>query len=366
MYYFDYAASCYTDKKVMDIFVEHELTYYPHPNTYQKSIDLRETTKNKMLETLKMTNKEVIFTSGGTEANNLAILGFAKTLTEKKEFICATYEHSSVSDSMDEVEKLGHIVKRIKPQTDGRIKFEDIKKEINDNTAFISLMSVNNEIGVANEIESIAKNIKAINNDIVIFSDFVQGIGKIKLINFDNIDLVTISSHKIYGLKAKGALIKNKDLIINKILFGGVLENNMRAGSQSVASEVAFAKALELAYENLDSNIQTIKSLMTHLVTTLESNPKIKANIIPDTNVLSIYINSKHDAKQMKQLLLEKDILISTKSACSFDVCKPNPSITCLGFDNIVSDKSIRISISHHTNIDDIDFLCENINQIIN
>lgn len=366
MYYFDYAASCFTDKDVMDVFVEHELKYFPHPNTYGPSIALRENTKKKMMDLLKLENKEIVFTSGGTEANNLAIFGFAKTLTEPSHFISTTYEHSSVNEPLEQLELMGHTVTRVSARRDGRVHAEDIVAEIKENTVFVSVMAVNNEIGVASDIELIASEVKKANSDIVMFSDFVQGIGKTKLVDFKDIDLFTISSHKIYGLKSKGALIKNVDTKIDKIIYGGVLENNMRAGSQSVASEVAFAFALERSINSIDENILVIKENINYLATKFDEIEGIEINIMPDTNVLSVFIDGNIVGEVFKQLLYKEDIVVSTKSACSFKVIKPNASLVCLGYDQKRSDNTIRISVSHHTTKADLDVLVKNIIKVKN
>lgn len=366
MYYFDYAASCFTDKDVMDVFVEHELKYYPHPNTYGPSIVLRDETKQKIMKLLKIENKEIVFTSGGTEANNLAIFGFAKTLNKPAHFISTTYEHSSVNEPLEQLEKMGHTVTRVSARNDGRVHAEDVVAEIKEDTVFVSVMAVNNEIGVASDIELIASEVKKVNKGIVMFSDFVQGIGKTKLVNFKNIDLFTISSHKIYGLKSKGALIKNLDTKIEKMIYGGVLENNMRAGSQSVASEVAFAFALERSIGAIEANTKIIKENITYVASKLEIIEGIEINIMPDTNVLSIFIDGNIVGETFKQLLFNEGIVVSTKSACSFKVIKPNASLVCLGYDQKRSDNTIRISVSHHTTKADLDVLVEKIIKVKN
>lgn len=362
MRYFDYAATTKMNKEVLDTYIKVVDTYYAHPETNKTCIELKQQASEVILKNLKADNMLLEFTSGGTEANNLAIIGLAKTFESKKHFITSSYEHSSVQEVMNEVENMGHKVTYIEP-IDGVIKTSDVVAAICDNTVLVSIMAVNNEVGCVNDVESIMKAVKLCDFDIKTHVDFVQGLGKIKLLNYKNIDMFSISAHKIYGPKSCGALIYKKTLKLNQVLRGGP-KSSIRPGTQDLALQIAFAKAIKLLFVNYDKNIQLVRKNVGYLANKLAENSLVEFNIKPRVNIISINLKVKMQGESMVTYLSENDIVVSTKSACSTKNKVMSKTLKAIGLDAARADRTLRISVSAATTTEDMDYLVKIINEM--
>ena len=365
MKYFDYAASTKIDEDVLDAYVHVSREFSPHPDTYGPSIQLRDESKKVILKYFDLEDSDLIYTSGGTEANNLAIIGYAKTFSSKKHFITSFYEHSSVYDCFKELEAQGHRVDYVMPNNKGIIDVKDILDLICNDTVMVSIMSVNNEIGTVNDINYISTQIKKKDNKILFMTDHVQGLCKIDISNCKNVDIITISSHKIYGPKGVGCIIKKPSVNLKKIIFGGVNENNMRGGTQNLSSEVAFTKAIKNGFENFENNNNKIKELVNYLYDELEKINEIKCVVKSKVNIVSIIIDVPMQSESFVKLLLDNGIVISTKSACS----KPTDisrSLQAIGYDLYKANRAYRISVSHNTKKEDVIYLIEKLKELIN
>jgi cysteine desulfurase len=355
MKYFDYAASTPMDEEVIETYLNVTNRFYAHPDTYKYSIQLRGESKKIILDYLNLKEHEITYTSGGTEANNLAIVGLARTFSGKKHFITSFYEHSSVYDSFKYLESLGHEVDYVMPRKDGLIYREDVVGLIKKNTALISIMSVNNELGVVNDIDMILKGVRKTNDKILFMCDYVQGLGKVDIKALADVDLITISAHKIYGPKGIGCLIRRKGINLNKIIHGGSNEDGLRGGTQNLSNEVAFAKAIKVIFEQKRKVKHKIKANVDYLVEGLNTIDCLYINTKVMSSVLSVSLNFDMMSESFVQELIENDIIISTKSACS----KPDDisrSLQVLGFDEVRANRTYRISVSHKTTFEDIDY----------
>jgi len=364
MKYFDYAASTKMDEDVIETYLNVSDRFYAHPNTNKYSIQLRDESKKLILDYLKLNDHEITYTSGGTEANNLAIIGLANTYTSKKHFITSYYEHSSVFDAFKYLESLGHVVDYVMPRLDGLIYREDVVALIKKDTVLVSIMSVNNELGVVNDIDMILRGVKKTNERILFMTDYVQGLGKVDIKTLSDVDLITISAHKIYGPKGVGCLIRRKSIVLNKIIHGGANEDGLRGGTQNLSNEVAFAKAIKIIFEQKRKVKQKLKANVDYLVEGLNSIDCLYINTKVMSNVLSVSLNFDMLSESFVEELIQNDIIISTKSACS----KPSDisrSLQVLGFDELRANRTYRISVSHKTTFEEIDYLVNTLKILI-
>lgn len=364
MKYFDYAASTPMDKDVIETYLNVTNRFYAHPDTNKDSIQLRGESKKVILNYLNLKDHEITYTSGGTEANNLAIIGFASTFSSKKHFITSYYEHSSVYDSFKYLESLGHKVDYVMPRKDGLIYREDVVALINKDTVMVSIMSVNNELGIVNDIDMILKGVRKTNDQILFMCDYVQGLGKVDINLLSDVDLITISAHKVYGPKGIGCLIRKKGININKIIHGGANEDGLRGGTQNLSNEVAFAKAIKVIFEQKRKVTHQLKDNMDYLVDGLKQIDCVNINTDVMSNVISVSLNFEMMSESFVKELVENDIIVSTKSACS----KPSDisrSLQVLGFDATRANRTYRISVSHKTKMEDIDYLINTLKTLI-
>lgn len=367
MKYFDYAATTPVNKDILNTYVKVTENYFAHSGVNPDIKRLETEAKNVILEKLGFNKSEfdLIFTSGGTEANNLAVKGYASTFESKRHFIVSVYEHSSMHESFEYLEECGHEVTYINPNQNGEIEVETLVNAIKDNTVMVSIMHVNNEIGSINDIKSLSQAVKAKNSNIVFLCDNVQGVGKTQKLDNTNLDLVSISAHKIYAPKGVGALIKRKKVNVIKQIHGGSLEDGMRGGTQNLANQVAFAKAVKDIMGNLDEVLKEIASKRKMLVDGLLKNEKIKLNVESASNVISIRIDMKMQSESVVTLMLNKGFAISTKSACSSKLNKGSRSLHAIGLTSSEQDHTFRISISHFSETNDIKALIKAFNEVI-
>ncbi len=358
--YFDYASTTPVDEGVLNTYVNIEQKMYQNQQSSVDINNLLDQGKEKILDNLKVKDYEVIFTSGGTEANNLAILGKFKNQENKKHFITTTYEHHSVLETFLELERLGHEVSYVKPQKDGTILKKDVINLINDNTALISIMAHNNEIGTANNINDIFKEVKEMKNSILTMSDFIQALGKYE-ISLEYVDLATFSAHKVYGLKGIGMLIKKKNIVMEQIIYGS--KTSIRPGTMSVGAMITFVKVfLEANNECLNRQKEIIKIqdyFLSLLCNEIELNVK-------GLGVLSLSLKIEALAQTIVEYLYEKDIIISTKSSCAQKLNKPSHVLESIGLSKEKIDRTIRVSFSNKTKRDDVKYLAKVLNEAIN
>jgi cysteine desulfurase len=250
------------------------------------------------------------------------------------------------------------------PRLDGLIYREDVVALIKKDTVLVSIMSVNNELGVVNDIDMILRGVKKTNERILFMTDYVQGLGKVDIKTLSDVDLITISAHKIYGPKGVGCLIRRKSIVLNKIIHGGANEDGLRGGTQNLSNEVAFAKAIKIIFEQKRKVKHKLKANVDYLVEGLNSIDCLYINTKVMSNVLSVSLNFDMLSESFVEELIQNDIIISTKSACS----KPSDisrSLQVLGFDELRANRTYRISVSHKTTFEEIDYLVNTLKILI-
>ena len=268
MVYLDYSATTPLNKEVLESFNKVCIEYPGNANSLHKlgrdTYHLMEAATKQVADLLKVDSKEVIFTSGASESNNLAIIGTALKYKNRGNHILTTkLEHSSVLETVNHLEKNGFEVEYIKLLKNGKIDLNDLKNKIKETTILVSINHVNSEIGIIQDVNEIGSILKEYPK-IVFHVDGTQAVGKIK-VNLDNIDLYSFSSHKIYGIKGVGCLIKKRHIELMPIIHGGKSQTIYRSGTPSVPLYVSLAKALKLALGDFDNKYNHVLELNKYL-----------------------------------------------------------------------------------------------------
>ena len=316
-----------------------------------------EASREKIEQSLFLKNKKVIFTSGATESNNLALLGFARNFYKKTgnygHIITLKTEHKAVLEPLNQLKKEGFMVTEINPEKDGLISEEQFKKNIREDTFLVSVMLANNEIGVIQPLENISKICKS--RGITLHSDFAQCLGYIELDNLlSDVNMITMSSHKIYGPKGIGLLLIDEEINLEPLIVGGGQEYGLRSGTLPLPLVVGFAKAIEIAVFNQKNNAE---KLLFHRNTLLEGLLENNSGLLINGSIekrlphnLNLTVLDLNGAKFHK--LLKSKIICSTGSACSNG--EPSHVLLALGRSLKEAESSIRLSIGLSTNSKDI------------
>lgn len=331
------------------------------PNSYGREAHaLVELARERVAKSIGAKASEIYFTSGGTESNNWAIKGIAHKLKEKgNHIITSAIEHDSILNACKQLEGEGFKVTYLRPDENGIISIADLMHNIGKDTILISIMSANNELGTIQNIQALAHT--AQEKGIVFHTDATQAYGAINFhVNDMCIDMMSISSHKIYGPKGVGALYIREGIELEPLLNGGEQENGMRGGTSNVPGIVGFGKACEIATRDMSINAHKIRSLKEHFIKKLTAEvPNFKINghnYQRLQGVLSITFEGV-DGEALTTLLDMKGIAVSTGSACNSGSHKPSYVLTAIGLDTIEAKSTIRISIGKSNTKEELDYV---------
>ena len=361
MIYLDYSATTPVNKEVLETFNKVSLDFIGNPNSLHKlgveSKHLIDKSIEQIKEILNLKNSEIIFTSGSSEANNLAIKGICEKYQHRgKHIITTALEHSSIYGPLNYLSELGFEVDFVALDENGRVDLNNLTKLLRDDTILVSITAVNSEIGIKQPLDEIASILKEYPK-CYFHVDATQAIGKIKL-NLDDVDLVSFSAHKFYGLKGIGCLVKKNSIMLTPQIHGGKSTSTYRSGTPTVALDASLAKALRLIYQTIDKDFEYIKGLNEYLQNELKKYDKVYINSneysIPHILNLSI-IGVKPET--MLHALEEDDIYISTQSACSTGAS--SKAVMALTKDEKRANSSIRISLSRLTTKEELDKFLE-------
>lgn len=368
--YLDNAATTKVNPEVLDSFNQISLKYFANPSSIhslgQEASRLLDKSREQVLNVLGLNHHEVIFTSGATEANNLAIKGYCLANRSRgNHVITSATEHPSVLNACKALEKYGFEVTVLPVNNKGVIEVNSLKSALKDNTILVSIMAVNNEIGVINPIKDIAELLKDYPK-IAFHVDVTQAIGKIN-IPLDNIDLISFSAHKFHGLVGSGALIKEKKIILEAQNNGGGQENNLRSGTNTLALSVSLAKALRLAVNKQKENFDKVAYLRDCLVSYLLDNQDlfIINSLDEDDPYIVNFSSLKHKASVIVEALSNRGIMVSSLSACHSK--NEDYSYVVYAMDNDMkrAHNTIRVSFSSENTVDDVNALIRALKQIV-
>ncbi|KGF89239.1 MULTISPECIES: cysteine desulfurase family protein [Prochlorococcus] len=358
----DYQSSTPCSKDVVDSMKPFWSEIFSNPSSKSNLAGINasailEASREKIEQNLFLNNKKVIFTSGATESNNLALLGFARNFYKKTgkygHIITMKTEHKAVLEPLEKLKKEGFMVTEISPERDGLISEEKFIKNIREDTFMASVMLANNEIGVLQPIENISKICNS--RGITFHSDFAQCLGYIELKGLlSNVNMITMSSHKIYGPKGIGLLLIDEEINLEPLIVGGGQEYGLRSGTLPLPLVVGFAKAIEIAVLNQKKNAEKLLLCRNNLLEGLLENNSgllingsIKKRLPHNLNLTILDLNG---AKFHK--LLKSKIICSSGSACSNG--EPSHVLLALGRTFKEAESSIRLSIGLSTSSKDI------------
>ncbi|MDD2434791.1 MAG: cysteine desulfurase family protein [Bacilli bacterium] len=358
MIYLDYSATTPVDKGVLDSFNKTCLDFIGNPNSFHilgvKSNELINNATKQIANLLKVKENEIIYTSGSSESNNLAIKGIMlKYQNRGKHIITTAFEHSSIYGPISYLETLGFEYDFVDVDEKGQVDLKHLKSLLREDTILVSINSVNSEIGMIQPISEIAKILESYPK-CFFHSDMTQSMGKID-IPLDGVDLVSFSAHKFFGLKGIGCLIKKDKILLEPLIHGGKSTTIFRSGTPALPLIVSLAKALRLAYTDIDNNLIKVKEYNDYLKEKLEKYPKVKinSNDICSPYVLNLSIIGVKP-ETFVHALEKDDIFISTQSACS-TTNTASKAVLALTNDIERANSSIRISLSYVTTKEELD-----------
>lgn len=361
--YLDNAATTPISKPVLDAMIESlsdfgntEAKYYEYAERAKSNVQLA---RDRISRAIGCDSDEVIFTSGATEANNLFIKGLADANPDKKKIIISSIEHSSIRETCYYMKSIGYEIIEIPVNKEGRVNLDFLSDSITDDTLFVSIILVNNEIGTIQDINAIDEI--CYKKNVLFHTDATQAIGKVnvQMNNYKSLKLLTFSAHKIYGPKGIGALIIRKangiKMKLTPLFHGGEQEEGYRAGTLSNGLIVGFGKATELATSNIESDNEILKDLELCLLNKLKNkfgslikvNNNFKHRIPGLINIQFVGLNNMILLKKISSM-----IAASTGSACS--VSKPSYVLKAIGLSDKEISYSIRLSLSKYQTTEDL------------
>lgn len=360
--YFDYSSTTNVHPDVLKAYMDLlKTTYVNSESLYDEGTLVSrnlEKARNAISELLNVHPDEIIFTSGASEANSEAIKSVSFSMPEKKHIITSQIEHSSVLNACKQMEDVfGYRVTYLPVNEQGIVSVKDLKNALDNDTSVVSLMSVNNETGAINPIEEIKEIVKK-TSSAYMHVDMTQAIGKVPC-SFENIDLASMSAHKIEGLKGSGILVKKKHVPFIPLINGGEQEYGLRGGTNNACTNMVFAKTLRIALENEKKYHDYVQKLQTLLLDQLKEIDGVEINN-PENNLCSI-VNFSYEnipSEVMQNALNRMGFMISARSTCESKSNNPSYVLKAMGYSDRRASSCIRISLSYHNTEEDIlDFI---------
>lgn len=373
--YMDYAATTPVDKEVIKEMIPYFDKYYGNASSLhsfgREALDAVENARKQVAGLLKADAEEIIFTSGGTESDNLAIKGVAyrnkkKRDTKEPHIITCEIEHPAVLETCKHLEKQGFNVIYLPVDKYGFIKPDDLEDAISKDTFLVTIMYGNNEIGTIEPMEEIGKITKK--HNVLLHTDAVQAIGKVPIdVNKLNIDLLSISSHKIYGPKGVGALYIRKGVKLQTIAHGGGHEKGLRSSTHNTPGIVGLGKACELGKKRLQKDTAHMKSLRDDLIKKILKIEQSYLNGHPEKRL----VNNAHfrftaiEGESLNLMLDDKGIAGATGSACSSMKLQASHVLLAIGLDPAEAHGSLRLSLGRMSTKEDVEYVADVLPKIV-
>jgi len=372
MIYFDNSATTKPYKEVLETYMTVSEQFFGNPSSIHKlggkSEQLLSKARLQVADLLSVQPSEIIFTSGGTEGNNLAIKGTAMMHRSRgKHLITTEMEHPSIYEAYKQLEGIGFEVTYLSPDEDGFISVEKVADALREDTILVSIIHVNNETGAIQPIHEIGQFLKKYPK-IFFHVDAVQGIGKVPLhIKQSAIDLLSVSGHKFHSVKGTGLLYVREGVTLSSMMTGGSQEREIRSGTENLAGIVAMARALRITLEKQKSESDDLLKLRDELLHHLE---KIDGAVInsPSSNFAPHILNISFVGLKPEVIvhaLSEENIYISTKSACSSKNYEISRVLQSMGKSEQVAGSAIRISLSYENTIEEVNMFNKVMSEVI-
>lgn len=372
--YLDNSATTCAYKEVGDLVAKVMCEDYGNPSSmHMKGVQAEKyikEAKERLAKILKVQEKEIFFTSGGTESDNLALIGAAKANQRAgKHLIASSIEHPAIINTMRHLEEEGFRITFLPVDKYGRVELEALKEALCEDTILVSIMYVNNEVGSVQPIQEAASIVKAYNKNILFHVDAVQGFGKYQIHPKKlKVDMLSVSGHKIHGPKGIGFLYIDSHVKIKPIVFGGEQQKNVRSGTENVPGIAGLGLAAKMIYANLDENVSRMRELKKHFIEGITQ--------IPETTIHGLYdetsaphIISVGFAGIRSEVLLhaleEKGIYVSSGSACSSNHPQISGVLKGIGAKQEFLDATLRFSMSEFTTLEEIDDTLETLYNIV-
>ena len=326
--------------------------------------------KDVIARNLKVNEKEIFFTSGGTESDNLALTGCAyANCRSGRHLITTQIEHPAILQTMKHLEEDGFRVTYLPVDEKGCIRLEDLERAITGETILVSIMHTNNEVGSLQPIEEAGALIKRMNPKILFHVDAVQGYGKFRIYPKKmKIDLLSVSGHKIHGPKGVGFLYVDEKVKIKPILFGGGQQNGIRSGTENVPGVAGLAKAVEMTYANLDQEVEKLYQIKKVFVEGLKKIDDVIINGHADEtgapHVVSVSVRGVR-SEVLLHALEDKNIYVSAGSACSAHKPQPSATLKAMGIEQDLLGSTVRFSFSIFTTMEEINYPLQTMYDII-
>lgn len=366
--YLDNSATTVCEPKVVEKVVQMMSVTYGNPSAmHNKGVEAEnyiKEAKEIIAKTLKVQEKELIFTSGGTESNNLAILGCAAANHRMgKHLITTKIEHPSVGNVMKHLEEEGYEVTYLPVDENGIVKLEKLKEALRPDTMMVSVMYVNNEIGSVQPIEGIAKLIKENNPATLFHVDAIQAYGKYRIFPKKlGIDLLSVSGHKIHGPKGVGFLYCDTKVKIKPIIYGGGQQRDLRSGTENVPGVAGLGEAAKEIYTDFDAKIEKLYELKSYFVEEILKLDNVKINGLTDKRSAPHVVSVSFPGVRSEVLLHsleEREVYASAGSACSSNKPAVSATLKAINVPKEHLDSTLRFSFSVHTTKEEIDYCME-------
>ena len=368
--YFDNSATTPVYPEVRDLMVKIMEEDYGNPSSlHMKGVtavryikDARESLAGEM----KVMPKEIVFTSGGTESNNMALIGGA--LANRRagnKIITTSVEHASVGNPMEFLAGMGFDVVRIGVDSSGQIDMDQLMSEVDDDTIIVSVMYVNNEIGTVMPIADIARLIKEKNPNVLFHVDAIQAFGKYRIYpKRIGIDMMSISGHKFHGPKGVGALFIRDRVKVKPIIYGGGQQSGMRSGTENVPGIAGMALAAEITYNGLEEKMEHLRQLKEHLISELTQIDDVYSNSGDAPHIASITFKGVR-SEVMLHALEEREVYASSGSACSSNKQHASGTLKAIGLPQDKLESTLRFSFSPENTMEQVDYAVECCRQLL-
>ena len=368
--YLDNAATTKVRKSVQDLMVETMEVVYGNPSSmHMKGVEAEQyikTAKNRIKKILKVEEKEIIFTSGGTESNNLAIIGATLANRRRGQHIITTcIEHASVTEPMAYLEELGFEVTYLPVDEKGIVSLEALKEALREDTILVSIMMVNNEIGAIEPVEEIGKIIKEYDSDILFHVDAIQAFGKLDIYPKKlGIDLVSVSGHKIHGPKGSGFLYIRDKAKVKPIIYGGNQQKGMRSGTENVPAICGIGLASEAMYENAAEHREYLMKLKEAFLKGVLEIEDTKNNSQDAPHIASVSFKGIR-SEVLLHALEDKNIYVSAGSACSSNKPHVSGTLKAIGLSEEWIESTLRFSFSVYNTMEEIEYTIEALKECV-